>query len=226
MGIVLHGFYLTAIMSLWAVWFFALCRERGWFCGVWTDLKNMDPVGRAVMVFLCAYCTVIAQKPSNANSGGNGAGGQSNPAQETSVPMDEEEAAQQPEAPAAESRQQPGEPSCPQTFIQSPEAPAETSRVVFQSAPASDARTEAAFGGETGWASPAAVPVMPALAALSFDGGGTNVPSRSASPAPKRSRSRPSCWPRGGTRPTSPRSSTRPTRRGSASLPWAGRSPK
>lgn len=67
------------------------------------------------------------------------------------------------------------EPSLPQTLI--PEAPAEPSRVVFQSTPASDTRTAVAFGGETGWESPSAVPVTSELESLSFDGCVTNVPS-------------------------------------------------
>jgi hypothetical protein len=56
-------------------------------------------------------------------------------------------------------------------------ATAEPSRVVFQSTPAYDPRTETAFDAEPGWCGPDAVPATPELDAVSFGGGGTGTPS-------------------------------------------------
>ena len=56
-------------------------------------------------------------------------------------------------------------------------APAGPARVVLQSTLASDPRAVPAFAGEPGWVVPAAVPVTPKLAALSFAGGGADCPS-------------------------------------------------
>ena len=227
MGSALYGFFLTAIVSRWLAWILVLCWERGCFRGVWAELRNMSPLTRAVMAVLCAYCTVIAQKPSNAGSGGTGGSGETAQTSETSGPVSEASELVPAEEESVLSRQQStGEPTQPQTLIQSPAAPEEPSRVVFQSAPASDTRTAVAFGGETGWGTPAAVPVTSELESLSFDGGATNVPSPVCFPARPTQPFRRSCSPRGGLRPTCPRSSTRPKRRGSASRPKGRKSPK
>jgi hypothetical protein len=168
-----YGWWLIAIGSLWAVWFIVLCRERGWFRCDSKGLKTMDPLTRAVMAVLCAFFTVKAQKPGNANTGGGGG---------TNAPQTE---SQQPNSGSVTStwvngsaRQQ----AAPSETRDAPQAAplnatAEPSRVVFQSTPASDPRTATAFGAEPGWGVPAAVPVTPKLSAVSFDGGGTNTPS-------------------------------------------------
>ncbi len=62
-----YGWWLSAIVILWSVWFIVLCRERGWFNGVWTEWFAMDPLTSAFMAVMCAYCTVKAQKPGGTN---------------------------------------------------------------------------------------------------------------------------------------------------------------
>lgn len=157
-----YGWWLSAIVILWSVWFIVLCRERGWFKGVWTEFRAMDPLARAVMVVLCAYCTVSAQKSGNANSGGDDG--------TNALQMIIQQQYDESEASAfldGDARLQASPLS----------ASSEPSRVVFQSTPASDPRTETAFGAEPGWGIPAAVPVTQELNAVSFAGGGTNTPS-------------------------------------------------
>jgi len=121
---------------------------------------------------MCAYCTVKAQKPGNANSGG---GGGTNAPQMTVTQQNGGSAA--PSSANGDAGQQAAPPqarAAPQASLLN--APAGPSRIVFQSTPAYDTRTTTAFGAEPGWGVPAAVPVTPKLNAVSF-GGGTNTPS-------------------------------------------------
>lgn len=168
-----YGCWLPAILCLWALWFSVLCRERGWFRGTWTPLRTTGPLTSAVMAVLCAYCTVKAQKPGNANSGGGGGTNapqmtaqQQNGGSDTSTSVD---------GTARQEAAQSGTRDAPQAALLS--ASSEPSRVVFQSTPAYDPRATAAFGAEPGWGMPAAVPATPKLSAVSFAGGGTNTPS-------------------------------------------------
>ena len=168
---VLPNFWaLLAIGSLWAIWFFVLCRERGWFCKKESAARTLDPLTRAVMVVMFTFYTVTAQKPANLNRGGTNApptAAAPQNAESVPPPPANGDAAQQ--AATSETRDAP---------LSGPlDAVSEPSRVVFQSTPASDPRTVAAFVGEPGWGTPAAVPVTPGLDALSFGGGGTNTPS-------------------------------------------------
>ena len=150
-----YGWYLPAIMLLWAVWLIVLCRERGWFKGVWAALRAMDPLTCAVMAALCAYCTVSAQKPGGTN--------------------ESQTVSQQEYAESVGPAFQAG--TALETQAGPLSATSESARVVFQSTPVYDPRTVIAFDAEPGWCGPAAVPVTPELDALSFAGGGTNTPS-------------------------------------------------
>ena len=124
----------------------------------------MGPLTSVVMAVLCAHCTLKAQKPGNANTGGGG----TNAPQMTATQQNVGSAA--PSSANGDAGQQ----AAPQSSLLN--APAGPSRIVFQSTPAYDTRTTTAFGTEPGWGVPAAVPVTPKLNAVSF-GGGTNTPS-------------------------------------------------
>lgn len=172
MGVSPYGWWLLPIGILWAAWFIVLCRERGWFRGGTNDLRSMGPLTGAVMAMLCVHCTLKAQKPGNANTGGGG----TNAPQMTAPQQSGGSVA--PSSANGTVRQQ----AAPSQTQDAPQAallnsPATPSRVVFQSTPASDPRATTAFGAEPGWGMPAAVPVTPKLNAVSFGGGGTNTPS-------------------------------------------------
>jgi hypothetical protein len=160
---------LLAIGSLWTVWFFVLCGERGWFCRKDNYEKTMGPLTRAGMVVMFTFYTVTAQKPANMNGGGTNA----------TLPAAAPQYTESVFPPPADGDAQQAAPSETQAAVQSEPLYeiSEPSRVVFQSTPASDPRTAVAFAGEPGWGMPAAVAVTPGLAALSFGGGGTNTRS-------------------------------------------------
>ncbi|MEI7901196.1 MAG: hypothetical protein WCK89_13165 [bacterium] len=161
-----YGWYLSAIVILWAAWFIVLCREREWFHGLGKTWLTMGPLTSAVMAVMCAYCTVKAQKPGNANYGG---GGGTNAPQMTAPQQNGGSAASS--LANVTARQQGAPQAEPMNASSAP------SRVVFQSTPASDPRTTVAFGAEPGWGIPAIVPATPDLNAVSFGDGGTNTPS-------------------------------------------------
>jgi len=132
----------------------------------------MGPLTSVVMAVLCAHCTLKAQKPGNANTGGGG----TNAPQMTATQQNVGSAA--PSSANGDAGQQAAPPQARAAPQASPlNAPAGPSRIVFQSTPAYDTRTTTAFGAEPGWGVPAAVPVTPKLNAVSFGGGGTNTPS-------------------------------------------------
>jgi len=160
-----YGSCLLLIACLGTLWFIVLCGERGWFRNALAGWKAMDPATRIVMVVLCAYCTVKAQKPSGTEGGG------------TNAPQ---ETAQQ----ASAVSRLPSSPNGTRTSTDADEAlsgsrtaSAGPSRIVFQSTLASDPSAVPVFIGEPGWITPAAVSAIPKLNALSFDGAGPDIPS-------------------------------------------------
>jgi len=151
-----------AVGILWTLWFTALGLERGWFRDVWRSWADMPPSAKAVMAVLCAYCTVIAQKPGNVNN--------SAVSPDTGQPAGGGVAQQQQTQPASS----PTQPSLPATRGGPSGVRPGPSRVALQATPAADPRVAAAFSGEPGWSPPAAVPATPELSALSFAGNATN----------------------------------------------------
>jgi hypothetical protein len=149
-----YFYFLIGISSLWALWFIVLGLERKSFHSLWRDWKAMQPSTKAVMLVLCTYCTVTAQKPGNVNS---------------NAPAAPPDSVQQ-SGGKDDSRQQvpPPPPGGPQN---SPPAPA---RIILQATLSTDSGVTAAFSGEPGWSLPVAVPAAPKLSALSFAGNATN----------------------------------------------------
>ena len=157
--------YLCCVITvsiLWTLWFIALGLERGWFRGVWQSWADMPPATRVIMAVLCAYCTVVAQKPANVNN--------SAASPHTGQPAGGAVAQQQQAQPASSSTQ----PPLPATQGGPSGVQSEPSRVVLQATLAADPGVAAAFSGEPGWSLPAAVPATPELSALSFAGNATN----------------------------------------------------
>lgn len=120
----------------------------------------MPPSTKAVMTVLCAYCTVIAQKPSNVNNIATAV--LPNTGQLTDGVVVQQQLTQ----PSLSLTQ--GEPLSVQS---------EPSRIVLQATFSTDPRVMVSFNNEMGWCLPLAVPVTPKLSALSFAGNATNPAS-------------------------------------------------
>ena len=149
--------------------------------------RAMPPATRIFLLVLCAYFTVIAQKPAAPEGGGTnaaqgaaqqagaeGGGAAGSPqtaAQQASAESGgsafENDAVMGTAAGGAASGTRPG------LLAVSPEP----SRVVLQSMLAADPAAIPVFAGQPGWAAPAAVAATPELDALSFDGTGPDIPS-------------------------------------------------
>jgi len=112
------------------------------------------------MAVLCAYCTVIAQKPSNVNNTA------------TAVLPDTGQLTG-----GVVVQQQRTQPSLSLTQGEPLSVQSEPSRIVLQATFSTDPRVMVSFNNESGWCLPLAVPVTPKLSALSFAGNATNPAS-------------------------------------------------
>lgn len=120
----------------------------------------MPPSTKAAMAVLCAYCTVVAQKPSNVNNTA------------TAVLPDTGQLTG-----GVVVQQQRTQPSISLTQGEQLSLQSEPSRIVLQATFVTDPRVMVCFNNEPGWCSPLAVPVTPTLSALSFTGNATNTAS-------------------------------------------------
>jgi len=173
MGLSINSIWLLGIGGLWSLWFIILCCERKWFRDVWAAWKGLGWGKGTVMAVLCAVCTVSAQKPRILD------GGDTNSPPDVVQSGDDGNAEQsflddwfvQQQIPSTMIVE------LPENVWEAQEASSEPSRIVFQTTPAGDPRTEAVFSEEPGWGMPVWVPVTPRLNALSFAGNATNTPS-------------------------------------------------
>lgn len=168
MSFSLYGFWACLVAGLWTLWLIVLYEEKKGKRSVWSEGKIMDPLTRVVMAVMCAYCTVKAQKPGNANRGA------------TNTPPTEIEQASGPAS--GLSGNSPAQQQSPAGALEGTQtgqltASPEPSRIVLQSTLAADPAAIPAFSGEPGWSVPATVPAAPDLDVLSFDGTGPGIPS-------------------------------------------------
>jgi len=145
--------------------------------------RAMPPATRIFLLVLCAYFTVIAQKPAAPEGGGTNAAQGS-----VQQAVAEGEGADMPQA---ADRQTSGDSAFENDAVMGAAAGGaasgtrpgllavspEPSRVVLQSMLAADPAAIPVFAGQPGWAAPAAVAATPELDALSFDGTGPDIPS-------------------------------------------------
>ena len=182
MDISAYGLELFIVGCLLALSFIVFCYESGGFRNIWAAWKGMGWGAGMGMAALCAVCTVVAQKPENVNGGDSNASSRA-----VSLPLNGVGGNLSGQSHASSQQPQQGVASVPQddgagTTGPQGAPPSGPSRIVLQSTLATDPRAALAFSGEPGWAAPAAapaaVPVTPKLAVLSFaDVGGMGCPS-------------------------------------------------